>query len=218
MRKTLGQIKHIPEPQELYQQLINSPGWPYKTNQQSFHKRDRAFASLLYLADLRVIEALPLTEENFTDKAKYLWVKDIIVGKKREGRIVYREAKLPYVGPRKDFTQLISEYLETLKPKQRLFPWSTERTKLPIKNSSYTLKDGTVKQRYKSTMVGTARAWQIVNALLPDYTEHWLRAFGYNFDYDNFNYDIMAVTDKTKADPRSLQPYLRRRYEKYPVR
>jgi hypothetical protein len=218
MRKTLGQINHVPDPKELYEKLIESPGWKYKTNQQSFLIRDRSLVALLYLGDLRIIEALPLTEGNFVDKGKYIWVKDIIVGKKRQGKIVFREAKLPLAGPRKDFTDLIIKYLEQLEPNERLYPWSLKRSVIPVKQSSYALKDGTVKDRVSVTLVGTKRAWQIVNALLPDYTQHWLRAFGYNFDYDNFNFDIMAVSDKTKADPRSLQPYLRRRYEKYPVR
>jgi hypothetical protein len=67
-------------------------------------------------------------------------------------------------------------------------------------------------------MVGTKRAYQIVKALLPNYTQHWLRAFGYSYDYDHMEHDLIAVSDKTKADPSSLQLYLRRRYEKYPVR
>lgn len=217
MRKTLGQIKHNPEPKELYKQLTESTGWHYKTNQQSFLKRDRALASLLYLGDLRAIEALPLTKANFEEKTQYIWVKDIIVGKKRNGKISYREAKLPLEGERKVFTDLIIEYLELLEPGQRLFPWSLEQKRVALK-ANYFLKDGTEKIRYSQTLVGTKRAWQIINALLPNYTQHWLRAFGYNFDYDNMDHDIMAVSDKTRADPRSLQPYLRRRYEKYPVR
>lgn len=218
-RKTLGQIQHIPEPKELYEKLMNSLGWPYKINVVRFHCRDLALVALLYLADLRIIEVLPLIKENFENKPKFVWVKDIVVGKKRQGKTpIYREAKLPITGERKVFTDLILQYLEYLEPKERLFPWSMERTKVQIKNSQYKLKDGTIKNRYSCTMVGTKRAWQIVNNLLPEYTAHWLRAFGYNFDYDNFHFDIMAVTDKTKADPRSLQPYLRRRYEKYPVR
>ena len=217
MRKTLEQIKHVPDPKELYQQLIESPGWEYKTNQQSFLTRDRALAAILYLGDLRIIEALPLTKENFAEKPHYIWIKDIVVAKKHHGKIVYREAKLPMDGPRKPFTTLVTDYLNTLETEQRLFPWSLKQTKIALKKT-YFLKDGTEKVRYSQTLVGTKRAWQIINALLPDYTQHWLRAFGYNFDYDHMNHDIMAVSDKTKADPRSLQPYLRRRYEKYPVR
>ena len=103
-----------------------------------------------------------------------------------------------------------------LKPNERLFPWSLEKKTFIV--GEYCLKDGTIKERKSIRLVGTARAWQIVNALLPDLTQHWLRAFGYNFDYDHMDHDILAVSDKTKADPRSIQPYLRRRYEKYPVR
>jgi hypothetical protein len=216
MRKTLNQIKHIPTPKELFDKIIASPGWEYKTEIERFLTRDRSLAALLYLGDFRISEVLPLTKENFEQKPGYLWVKDVKVGKKRQGKLEYREAKLPLKGEREPFTRLVQEYLELLKPEQRLYPWSLEVKKIAV--GTYTLKNGESKQRLSVRMVGTSRAWQIVNALLPEYTEHWLRAFGYNFDYDVMNCDIMAVSDKTKADPRSLQPYLRRRYEKYPVR
>jgi len=216
-RKTLSQIKHNPTPQELYDALMESEGWHYKTNPQKYLMRDRSFVAVVYVGDFRAEEAIPLTTANFEMKDNYLWIKDVIVGKTR--KLTYREAKLPFVGPRKCFTDLVIEYIDTLKPTQRLYPWSTTKRvyQLPAKYD-YKLKDGTEKHRYSVQMVGTKRAWQIVNALLPNYTQHWLRAFGYNFDYDHMQHDIMAVSDKTKADPQSLQPYLRRRYEKYSVR
>jgi len=217
-RKTLQDIQRYPEPEELYQLITTRPGWTYKTNQDFYHTRDRALCSLLYLGDFRAIEILPITEANFTDKTKFLLVQDVRVGKKRKGRVVYRNAKLPLSGPRKCFTHLVLDYLKLLEPGARLFPWSLERINIPVSNSLYKTAQGETKQRTRSTLVGTTRAWQIVNAILPEYTQHWLRAFGYNFDYDNMHFDILAVSDKTKADPRSLQPYLRRRYEKYPVR
>lgn len=215
-RKTLNQIKHNPTPQELYNKLIKSKGWKYNTEQKRFLTRDRALAALLYLGDFRISEVLPLTKENFEELPNYIWVKDVIVGKKRHNKIEYREAKLPLEGEREIFTQLILAYLSMIGSEERLFPWSLEKRKIPV--GKYLLKDGTEKTRYSVQMIGTKRAWQIINALLPEYTQHWLRAFGYNYDYDNMDHDIMAVSDKTKADPRSLQPYLRRRYEKYPVR
>jgi len=217
MRKTLDQIKHIPQPEELYADLMSAEGWIYKTKHAWYLMRDRALVAILYLGDFRAEEVVPLTTDNFEKLGSYVWVKDVLVGKTR--KTVYREAKLPFIGPRKHFTALVMQYLDRLKPGQRLFNWCTTKKKFQLPNKhDYTLKDGTVKHRYSTQMVGTHRAWQIVNALLPDYTQHWLRAFGYNFDYDNMKHDIMAVSDKTKADPRSLQPYLRRRYEKYPVR
>jgi hypothetical protein len=42
-------------------------------------------------------------------------------------------------------------------------------------------------------------------------------ALGYNWDHDHMDWDILAVSDETKADPRSIQLYLRRQHEKYPV-
>jgi hypothetical protein len=159
-----------------------------------------------------------LTKENFEELKGYVWVKDVKVGKKKAGKIEWREAKLPLKGPRAAFTQLILDYLHTLKAGKRLFPWSLQ-VKIYTVNKPYTIKKtGELRDRVSVQMVGTKRGWQIVNALLPDYTQHWLRAFGYNYDYDHMDHDVMAVSDKTKADPRSLQPYLRRRYEKYPVR
>lgn len=159
-----------------------------------------------------------MTTENFQKLGSYLWVKDVIVGKKKKTE--YREAKFPFIGERACFTELVLNYIDHyLKPKERLFPWSLHKRVLQLPPQyDYTRKDGQLMHRYSVRLVGTTRAWQIVNCLLPQYTQHWLRAFGYNFDYDNFDHDLMAVSDKTKADPRSLQPYLRRRYERYPVR
>lgn len=217
MRKTLKHIRHNPTPQELYRKLISSPGWPYKSQQEFYLTRDRALVALQYLGDFRISEVLPIKKESFETKRTYVWLKDVAVGKKRAGKIEFREAKLPLKGKRKNFTQLILNYLELLEPSQRLFPWSLNVRRYKV--GTYMIKKtGEVKDRVSVQMVGTKRAWQIVNALLPEYTQHWLRAFGYNYDYDMMDHDIMAVSDKTKADPRSLQPYLRRRYEKYPVR
>lgn len=216
-RRTLSMIQHYPTPQEIYSKLATRTGWQYKTNIPFYLCRDRSLPALLYLGDFRISEVLPLTLENFETKLTYIWVKDVLVSKKRKPE--YREAKLPLQGPRRPLTELISDYLKMLKPSQRLYSWSLEKKifQLPKKHD-YTVKStGETKHRYSSQIVGTHRAWQIVNALLPEYTQHFMRAFGYNFDYDHMQHDVLAVSDKTKADPRSLQPYLRRRYEKYPV-
>lgn len=215
MRKTLTQIQYYPTPKELYKQLTTSEGWPYKEQKHFYLTRDRALVSLLYLGDFRISEVLPIGKANFTQKPGYVHVQAVKVGKRKEGKELYREAKLPLQGERKLFTELILEYLSLLSQEDRLFPWSMKKRMYVV--GEYRLKDGTLKQRKSIQMVGTHRAWQIVNALLPDLTQHWLRAFGYNWDYDHMDHDILAVSDKTKADPRSIQPYLRRRYEKYPV-
>jgi hypothetical protein len=180
--------------------------------------RDRALAALLYLGDFRISEVLPLTKKQFTERQEFVHVESVQVGKRKANHILYREAKLPLKGEREVFTRLVIEYLEQLEAEDRLFPFSLAKRKYPVKDSFYRTKDGVTHQRFSFQMMGTKRAWQIIKALFPNYTEHWLRAFGYSYDYDHMDHDILAVSDKTKADPRSLQPYLRRRYEKYPVR
>lgn len=216
IRKSLDQIENIPEPSQLYDELMASAGWQYKTRQDYFLTRDRALVALLYLGDFRAIEVLPLTKANFEAKSQYILVKNVLVAKKRKRTI--REAMLPVLGKRAVFTKLILDYLELLEDDERLFKWSLEYKTTELKNQPITTKDGSIKKRYSKTCVGTCRSWQIVKALLPNYTQHWLRAFGYNYDYDNMKFDIFAVSDKTKANPSSLQPYIRRRYQKYPVR
>jgi hypothetical protein len=217
-RLTLDDITEYPRPYDLYQELMRSRGWDYKDNMERFLMRDRALVALLYLGDFRISEVLPLKKEQFTIYEDHVHVKGVLVGKRKPNKVQYREAKLPLHGERAVFTRLIIDYLEYLQPQDRLFPFSLTKRKYLIKKRPYKLKDGTVKDRFSFQMVGTKRAYQIVKALLPNYTQHWLRAFGYSFDYDHMEHDLLAVSDKTKADPSSLQLYLRRRYEKYPVR
>ena len=88
--------------------------------------RNRALAALLYLGDFRIVEVLPLKKENFELMPSYVWVKDVAVGKKKAGKVEYREAKLPLEGERRPFTELVLQYVATLEVGQRLFPWSLE--------------------------------------------------------------------------------------------
>lgn len=233
-RLTLLQIEKYPTPKELYENLMKSPGIDYKSNMAFYQRRDRALVALLYLGDFRASEVLPLTPDNFEkhtadkeDSQTYINVFGVLVGKRKANKILFRTARLPLKGERARFTKLILEYLEDIteydkegkrsKNQPRLFAFSLTKRRYLIKGHDYTLHDGTVRHRYSVQIAGVKREWQIVKALLPNITQHFLRAFGYNYDYDMMDHDIMAVTDKTKADPRSLQPYLRRRYEKYPV-
>ena len=218
MRKTLAQIQYYPTPDELYHQITTGKGWPYKDNQDFYRARDQALASILYLGDFRISEVLPLTKEvNFKPEKNYLLCYAVKVGKRKAGKIMYRDAKLPLEGQRAKLTGLIQKYLDLLGSKDRLFPWSLKERTFISKTETYKTRDGTVKQRKSVQLVGTHRAWQIIHALLPHATQHWLRAYGYNYDYDHMQHDVLAVSDKTKADPRSIQPYIRRRYEQYPV-
>jgi hypothetical protein len=215
-RKTLQDIPYYPNPKELYDDLMRSAGWEYKINQEKFLQRDRALFALLYLAELRISEAIRLVSDQFERQEKFVYIKAILLSKRKPGKIKYRDARLPLEGPRAKFTEIIMSYVDTLKPEQRLFPWSLTENRYPI--NEYTTRAGITKTRYSVRITGTARAWKIINALAEGkLTEHWLRAYGYNFLYDEWKHDILAVADSSKTDPRTLSKYIRRRHEQYPA-
>jgi hypothetical protein len=212
-RRTLLTIPYYPRPHEIYNDLMLSVGWPYKTDRERYLMRDRALASLLYIAELRVSEALPLIKKQFVEESSFIRVNAILLSKRKPGKIAYRDARLPLEGERAKFTELVRIYLESLEDEDRLFPWSLEKRVYIV--GKYRTKSGEIKDRKSVQMVGTKRAWKIVNALLPNLTQHWLRAFGEDYLYDKRDHDLLAVADEVKVDARTLQQYIRRRHEKY---
>lgn len=223
-RLTLDQLPaHIPTPNELYQQLTHAKGWPYKsTNKILYQTRDISLPALLYLGALRISEAIPITKNQFSepitdDRGKHILLKGVRLAKRREGKAEYNNLELPLVGERAKFTTLITNYLEELEPSDRLYPWSLEKVKTP--NGTYQNKKGETIQRYSVRMIGTARAWEIVHNLLPEITEHWLRAFGEDFFYVLSGKDLVATAHKFKVDPRTLADwYLKRRHMEVIIR
>jgi hypothetical protein len=145
-------------------------------------------------------------------------VSGIKLSKRRPGNVKYREARLPPKGNRACFTKLIMDYLEVLKPDERLFPWSLRERTFTIKEHPYHLRDGQVKERRSVQLVGTKRAYQIVHAMLPAWTQHWIRAFGESYLYDLWDHDIVAVADQVKVDTRTVEKYLVHRSERYIAR
>lgn len=201
-RKTLKDIEYYPSPSEIYQLIIENDGWRYKTKSDFYHARDRSLVALLYLAALRVSEALRIKKNQFHERKDYIHIRSIKLSKSRvEGqprRIQYRDARLPLKGERASLTKLIIDYIALLKKDQRLYPWS-------LKKNQY------------GQITGCKRAWQIAKAYFPNFTCHWLRAFGEDYLYDEWNYDLLAVSDYVKVDSRTLEEYLRKRHEKYPA-
>lgn len=226
---TLGELKEgIPKASTIYRDLMLSPGWPYaevrspKPNdwepylrRERYIKRDRALVALLYVGCLRVSEALRLVKSQFKSEGFFVNVSGIRLSKRRPGNIKYREARLPLTGKRACFTKLVTDYLQLLEPEERLFPWSLRVATYTVKNHPYPLRDGTVKERKSIQMIGTKRAWHIVHAMLPSWTEHWLRAFGESFLYDEWQHDIIAVADQVKVDTRTVEKYLVHRSAQY---
>ena len=191
-RKTLKAIPYYPTPKEIYDLLVQSKGWPYKRDAESYLKRDRALVAIVYLGGLRISEALRLRKNQFVRRKGYVLVRAIKLSKSRvkgkPRRVEYRDARLPLTGERADLTRLVLDYVETLKSNEaKLFGFDN------------------------------ARAWQVVTSLLPDFTCHWLRAFCEDYLYDVWDHDLLAVSDYVKVDPRTLELYLRKRHERYPV-
>lgn len=191
-RKTLGKIPYYPTAQELYSRLMHNHGWPYKRDGETYLKRDRALVALTYLTGSRISEVLRLHKYQFVARDGHIWVRAIKLSKcrvkRRPRRLQFRDARLPLTGERSVFTELVQDYLQTLDGDGgRLFSFNT------------------------------TRAWQIITALLPDYTCHWLRAFCEDYLYDLWDHDLVAVADYVKVDPQTLRLYLRKRYERYPV-
>ena len=70
-RLTLADLpSHIPDPDEIYNELIQSQGWPYCTKNPTlkahYLQRDQTLPCIMYLAALRVSEVIPLTKDQFT--------------------------------------------------------------------------------------------------------------------------------------------------------
>lgn len=210
-RKTLSDIDKVPSPQELYDQVMHGKGWPYKNNIDFYLARDRAFVSLLYLCACRISEAMQLKLSQLKYEKKRIVIESMLLAKRKPGKAKYREAWLPLEGERAMFTEIITEYIDMLKEEEpnteRLFPWSLKKVEYSIFYKGKLLRS----VRFS----GTNRAWRVVKCLLPEATAHWLRQYGDDYLYDSWDHDIMAVSDYTKQDARTLQLYLRKRYQKY---
>ena len=191
-RRTLKMIPYYPSPQEIYETLMKSEGPRYKTQPEFYRSRDRALISIIYLAGLRVSEALRLRLSQFSILKDYVEIRAIKLSKSRvkgqPRRVQYRDARLPLKGERAPLTRLVLDYISRLKGDEKLFKFETNQ-----------------------------RAWQIVKAYFPEWTTHWLRAFCEDYLYTAWGNDLLAVADYVKVDPRTLQQYIRKRYERYPV-
>jgi hypothetical protein len=197
--------------------MISRKGWPYSEGEgtpqdlarvERFRLRDRALVSILYAGELRVSEALRLIKKQFSLEEDCLRVREVLLSKHHKGAVEYRSCRLPLRGERARFTRIIQQYLETLEDENRLFPWSL-KVKVSDTGHTYQIKGtGEIKPIISYRMNGTVRAWQIVNAMLPEYTEHWLRAFGDRELYHAWGHDIMAVSKEVMVDPRTIVKYL----------
>jgi integrase len=189
-RRSLKFIEAFLSPDQIWDQLMVSKGFPYKTNMQNYLLRDRALVSCLYVLALRVSEATRLVRGQFTIGKKEILVTGIKLSKSRKAGIPRRtlfrkEAWIPLEGERARFGELVRDYLGSLGSEDRLFP------------------------------IGTSSAYRRVIALtgLPP---HHFRAFGENYLYMNWGNDPIAVCDYVCiTSVRVLAEYLRGSFRRY---
>ncbi len=194
-RRVLADIKEYPTPEKLYNKIMQYQG-SYKTRQAFYVTRDRALASIFYVAQLRKSEAHRLTKAQFEyDPFRIIAVKLSKSKKlsKKTGQTITRkdayrkEILIPINGKLGVFGKFIMEYLDLIKkPEQRLFPFSDK----------------------------AGRDNQILKKML-GCPPHWERAYGENLLYELFDYDLIAVANYVQVDPRTLSKYIHRTPKKY---
>lgn len=196
-RRVLADIEEYPTPEKLYERIIQYEG-SYKTNTYFYVTRDRALASIFYIAQLRKSEAHRITNSQFEQEPFRIVAVELSKSEKRNsktGEIITRkdayrkEIIIPLKGKLGMFGKLIQEYLALLPKKdQRLFPFSD--------------KAGRDNQILKEMFAGA-------------YPPHWERAFGENLLYELFDFDLIAVANYVQVDPRTLSKYIHRTPKKY---
>lgn len=207
-RRTLRKIDRYPSPREI-SEAIKFNQWPYSTNDEIVKafltKRDRALVAILYLCALRRSEANKLRRNQFRIEDKLIIIEGIKLSKaerhsKKTGKTIMRkelyrtEAWIPLEGLRAELGQYVLDYLRELQPDQELFSFS--------KNSSRIWQ---IVERYTKGLAGRNRG----------ITPHWLRAYGENWLYDNWDKDLMAVANYVSVDPGTLSQYIRKGHLKY---
>jgi integrase len=187
-RRTLSDIKRYPSPREILASIRTSPGWSYKDNMEYYMKRDRALVCTIYLLALRISEALRLTKNQFRRETDKIIVGGIKLSKPR------KKGK-----PRKH--EYREGWLPLEGPRAEFTTYITDYLQLLEEND-------------RLFPFGRGRAWQIVTALTGQPC-HFERAYGEDYLYEEWDHDILAVADYVKVEPRTLQEYIRKRYERY---
>ena len=187
-RRTLKYITHYPTPRQLYEKIIYGKMWQYKTNTEYYHTRDKALVALTYLLAGRISEILRLkTSQFYTEKARVI-VQSIQLSKS------YKKDK-----PRNDLYR-----------QEAWLPLEGKRSALSLLVTEYIA----ICKTERLFPFGRTRAYQIISTITGEPC-HWLRAYGENFLYDEWEKDILAVADYIKVDVQTLQRYIRRSYAKY---
>lgn len=137
-RRTNEDIKQRLSLQQIYS-LITAKEWPYKTRLQFHWTRDRALMALLFLTAGRISEVLSLQKSQFDTEAdqNFTVVRNMLLVKRARLRMgkpvkhrtapIRDEVPLPLHGPLAKFTEFVTEYLDLLGEKEKLFKFGRHR-------------------------------------------------------------------------------------------
>ncbi len=196
-RRTNEDIKERLGLEQIYG-LIACKTWPYKTQPDFYHRRDRALMALLFLTAGRISEVLSLRKEQFDFEAdkNFIVIRNMILVKRlktRKGKPVRHrtapirdEVPLPLKGPLSKFTGLVEEYISRIKdPKEKLFEFKRHR------------------------------AWQIINYVTGQWC-HWFRSQAESY-YGRYVFNTpFALRDFVGvSDIESLGPYVKTQWRDY---
>lgn len=147
---------------------------------------------MLYLAALRISEALRLQKKQFQHLKTKVLGEAILLSKRRNdekvrSKTLFRDIRISLTGERKDLGHIVKSYLVMLKdPEEQLFTFNR------------------------------ITAWRITTTMI-GVPNHWLRAYGEEYLYRRWNKNLLAVADYVKVDPKILAEYLRDESKNYPV-
>ncbi len=189
LRRTLKLISHYPTPLEILENVRKSPGWQYKTNIEQYKQRDRALVALTYLLAARISEVIRLNKTQFKVEKDRVIINSIKLSKSsRKGKPRRQQYRpLAWLSRFGERSGLTSLVLEYLE---------------------------TLENEEQLFSFGRVRAYQIIETITGEPC-HWLRAYGENYLYDEWEKDIIAVADYIGIDPQTLPKYIRRSYTKY---
>lgn len=190
-RRTLKNISYYPSPQELYGRLISNKGWEYKVNKEFYEKRDKALIALTYLLATRISETLRLKKSQFEYDEE-------------NNRFVIRGIQLSKSTLRNKLRR--EQYRQVA-----YLPLKGEREGFTLLVSNYLDILGEEDRLFNFKR---DRAYHIISGRTGEPCQ-WLRAYGENYFFDNWDKDILAVSDYIKVDVRTLSQYIRGGYRKY---
>lgn len=225
-RRTLMDIPRTVGPDEVWNTVMASPGWPYIKERESMVLRDRAYVFLLYLGALRCSEALRILKKQFRfDGARKTWtIEGVKLSKEKTGRRV----RDPATGLFRVDPALVSEanpegFARKSVPRKHAF---REEVWLPLKGERARFTEliiehaKTVEPEARLFPFGIKRARQIVPALTGGTWDdskrqftgglwsHYFRAQGERYLYRKWGRDLAKTAEYVKVEEATLRRYL----------